>query len=310
MVELDEIKRFLRQHLDADGASLRHIGEGMFSQAYAFSLGPREYVLRLNTHESDFHKDLYAYAHYRTSRLPIPRPVQMGVYRPGQFYMITGRCAGRNLDQRSADEVRPLVSRLFDVLDIIHETDVTGCAGWGLTDTMGHGRFASWPAYLMSLYNQKYTFDWRSLAKHACLDGALYAGLFDEMRRLTAFCPQDRHLIHGDFGFDNVMSDGNRITGVLDWAECALGDPVYDVAYLDFWSKSIRYGALWHDRALSRGRNLRHFEERMRCYMLHIGLAGMAIAAHRGDERDYVRVRERTLSVLLPGRHAPTDWTQ
>lgn len=309
MLALDEIKSFLRPHFE-NVAALRHIGAGMFSQAYAFSAGDQKYVLRLNAHESDFRKDLFAYGRYRSPGLPIPRPVQMGAYSTAQYYMITERCAGQILDHMSDDDVRMLVSPLFDVLESIHQVDVRGCTGWGLTDARGRGRFSSWPAYLTSLYNQKLALDWRSLAKDTFLDGTLYGDFLGEMHGLLVFCPQDRRLIHGDFGFDNVMADGQRITGVLDWAECGLGDPIYDVAYLDFWSKAIRYGALWYARSTVGGMHVPHFEERMRCYMLHIGLDSMAIAAHKGDERDYIRVRERTHSVLQPGRHSPTDWTQ
>ena len=80
------------------------------------------------------------------------------------------------------------------------------------------------------------------------------------------------------------------------------------MAYLDFFGKGISYGDLWREYAEARGLQVPHFEERMRCYMLHEGL-GMAVAALREDRRFYVRARERTRSVLLPARRAPTDWT-
>jgi aminoglycoside phosphotransferase (APT) family kinase protein len=37
-------------------------------------------------------------------------------------------------------------------------------------------------------------------------------------------------LLHLDYHPLNVMSDGRRITGVLDWANVAVGDPRVDVA--------------------------------------------------------------------------------
>ena len=130
------------------------------------------------------------------------------------------------------------------------------------------------------------------------------------MKRLLSYCPTERYLIHRDFGFDNVVADGARVTGVLDWAEFGYGDFLYDVAYLDYFSQNIPYGALWHERAIRQQRHVVHFEERMRCYMLNIGLHDMAIAATLDNERSYIRGHERTRSVLLPGRRAPTDWTQ
>jgi hygromycin-B 4-O-kinase len=103
------------------------------------------------------------------------------------------------------------------------------------------------------------------------------------------------------------MSNGQRIAGVLDWAESRLGDFIYDIAYLDFWSEEIPYGALWSKYAASKGYDIPYFEERMRCYMLHVGLGSLAIAALKGDEEDYVWVKERTRAVLQPGRRLASD---
>jgi len=91
------------------------------------------------------------------------------------------------------------------------------------------------------------------------------------------------------------MADGRRITGVLDWADYGLGDFVYDVAYLDYWSADIPYGALWREYAASQRCDVPHFAERMRCYQLHMALHDMAVAALQGDEEDYIWSREHIL---------------
>jgi aminoglycoside phosphotransferase (APT) family kinase protein len=36
-------------------------------------------------------------------------------------------------------------------------------------------------------------------------------------------------LIHGDFTLDNVLADGDRISGVIDWGGAGPGDPRYDL---------------------------------------------------------------------------------
>ena len=163
---------------------------------------------------------------------------------------------------------------------------------------------------MLALYNHKFDYDWAAMARQPFFEKNLFDEFFQEMQRRLPCCPSDRYLIHRDFGFANVMADGNRITGVLDWAEFGYGDFLYDVACLDHFSQDIPYGALWHARAKSLGRVEPNFQERMQCYMLNLGLHDMAIAATLGNERSYVRGRERTRSVLLPARRAPTDWTQ
>jgi hygromycin-B 4-O-kinase len=110
--------------------------------------------------------------------------------------------------------------------------------------------------------------------------------------------PADKSWVHGDFGFDNVMSDGKEITGILDWAESRLGDFAYDIAYLEFWSKNIPYKQLWLEWAENKQVSISHFEKRMHCYLIHIGLGGLAIAAVRGDVEDYLRVKARLQIVI------------
>ncbi|MFH0727100.1 MAG: phosphotransferase family protein [Pseudomonadota bacterium] len=44
-------------------------------------------------------------------------------------------------------------------------------------------------------------------------------------------------LVHGDFKTDNIMYDGSRIKGLLDWELSAIGDPLADLAWMSmgFW---------------------------------------------------------------------------
>ena len=40
-------------------------------------------------------------------------------------------------------------------------------------------------------------------------------------------------LLHGDLGSHNVLTDGDRLLGLIDWEDAVAGDPVYDIA---FWA--------------------------------------------------------------------------
>ncbi len=304
------IRAFLQSNFDERANAVALVGAGMFSCAYSFVVGGRAYVLRVNAYLEDFQKDAFAREHFVSPALPIPKIVRIDKFDDTRYFCVTEHCAGKMLhDTNNADDLR-IASQLFETLDAIHRIDVSRSRGWGLADANGDGRFDSWAESLMSLYNQKCDYDWAALARQPFFDKNLFDEFFQEMQRLLPYCPSDRYLIHRDYGFDNVVSDRTRITGVLDWAEFGYGDFLYDLAYLDYFSQHIPYGALWRERAAVQGRDVPHYEERLCCYMLDIGLHDMAIAATCGKKRAYTRARERTRSVLLPGRRAPTDWTQ
>ncbi len=44
--------------------------------------------------------------------------------------------------------------------------------------------------------------------------------------------PTRRTIVHGDFRIGNLMVDGDRLTGVLDWELTHIGDPVEDLGWL------------------------------------------------------------------------------
>ncbi|RDL48830.1 Aminoglycoside 3'-phosphotransferase [Ensifer sp. M14] len=44
--------------------------------------------------------------------------------------------------------------------------------------------------------------------------------------------PRARAIIHGDFGAGNILVEDGQVSGVIDFAGCAIGDPAYDLASL------------------------------------------------------------------------------
>jgi aminoglycoside phosphotransferase (APT) family kinase protein len=54
--------------------------------------------------------------------------------------------------------------------------------------------------------------------------------------------PVRLRLIHGDLFLDNILTDGEEITGLVDWAFGAAGDPRYDltVAIMDLPPQDLR----------------------------------------------------------------------
>lgn len=293
---------FLRANFDKRVTSVNFIGAGWLSQAFSFRVHQQEFIFRVNASEEGFKKDAFAYHHFSSLALPIPKVIHIGRFDDARYFAITERCEGRNLKEMDDADILKIVPRLFETLDALHSVNVSDYRGWGLTDAIGNGCFETWHESILSLYHQRYAYEWTDLAKSTFLEKSMYEAFVKEMKQLLSYCPSEKYLIHRDLHFKNLMSDGHRITGVLDWADYGLGDFVYDIAYLDYCSKRIPIGALWREYAASKGYDVPHFEERMRCYMLSIGLIDMAVAALRGDEKRYVWIKERMCAGFVAGK--------
>ena len=65
-------------------------------------------------------------------------------------------------------------------------------------------------------------------------NGVLPAGLVIRNRRVAeaALRPWTPVFIHGDLQVDHVFTDGDKVTGVVDWSEASRGDALFDIAIL------------------------------------------------------------------------------
>ena len=136
-----------------------------------------------------------------------------------------------------------------------------------------------------------------SLFETTILEKDVWEKVYNEILRLIQYCPEDRKLIHGDYGFDNVFSDGENITGVIDWGEVKYGDFVYDWAWLSYWSKKHYYRDLLKN-STAKELSILNFDERMKCYELHIGLGALSFYANSQQDAKYHWNKERLLSLL------------
>jgi aminoglycoside phosphotransferase (APT) family kinase protein len=165
----------------------------------------------------------------------VPVPRTMGVctdleVNDAPFYVMT-HVDGVVLD--SAERAAPMTvgkrriagEHLVDVMADLHAVDV---------DEVGLGNLAKRDGYVerqvrrwTTQWDQSKTRELRSIDEVA--------------RRLAAKLPVQVgvSIAHGDFRFGNCLVDidTGRVTGVLDWELCTLGDPLADLGYLGvYWA--------------------------------------------------------------------------
>jgi hygromycin-B 4-O-kinase len=112
-------------------------------------------------------------------------------------------------------------------------SNVAGTTGYGYFNSNGEGAYRSWNDFLLSIADFR-KYDWERVEQS--VEIFVVNKAIDSIQSLVEFCPEERKLIHGDFGSFNVLSDGQRITALIDWELSMFGDPVFECGNLIFWN--------------------------------------------------------------------------
>ena len=167
------------------------------------------------------------------SGIPVPRVIGAGTTPAGARFFVMERVPGAPLESElDAAELTPeqrhaLGLQVIRALAHLHTLDPGSV---GLSDL---GSKTSVPYLERQIRRMSTTWDRVGLAsKHDVV--------WHEARsRLTAGLPTSPPpvvIMHGDFRLSNLLVQGPRITAVLDWELCTLGDPLADLAWLlDDW---------------------------------------------------------------------------
>jgi hygromycin-B 4-O-kinase len=178
--------------------------------------------------------------------------------------------AGVTLQDLNPQDVPPVLAPTARILDAIAQSDLDDMSGFGPFNARGAGSYETWRDFLTSVADPQ-RYDWA--AADSLADMNIVNRILERLARLAAHCPETRKLVHGDFGSNNVLTDGRHITGVIDWSEASIGDPLYDVANIFFWSTwldCMQQQARYFETQLA---DLPELRERLLCYQLRIGLA-------------------------------------
>ena len=308
-VGLGEAAGFLAERYAGQARDVAELGAGDWSRAFSFRLDGRDLVARFGQHGEDFARDQQAMA-LSGPDLPVPPVLETGSALGGA-YAVSERRFGVFLETLDADRWRRLLPALLRGLDTLRDAQALAAGepaggaaparagGWreqlraGLEDHPGQ-RVSGWRATLAGSVELDSLFTAGEHAVSGLLDG----------------CPEIRHVLHRDLLNRNVLvaGDGSRLTAVFDWGCYGVGDFLYEVAWFTFWAPwhaglaaiDFRSAVLRHYRAT--GLDVPRFDERLRCYELHVGLTHLAYCAFTGDPgRHLPSIARRTREILGSG---------
>lgn len=282
-LEIPKAEEFINTYFKTKGVKLEMVSGGENSQAYFFRVSGKDYVLRVSSNGKEgYIKDNIAYENFSSEGVPIPRVLEIGEIEKGLSFIITERAPGKILGDFTPDVTSKLTPKIIDVLFNIHKIVPLG-SGFGPWGLDGNGKFKTWKDYLIaSIRQDTYPSDGAEF-----FDEEFQEKLKNEIRELIAYCPEERHLLHEDFGTGNAISDGKEITAVIDWEDSIYGDPLKDIARLDFWAEGHGFVDAFKEHYRQSGGIPDNFDERILCYKLHCGLSALWFMAYSGQKQSY-----------------------
>jgi hygromycin-B 4-O-kinase len=273
-----QLKSAAKAFLDRSGAwreasKFRFFSLGANSTVFSFRLQDQDFVMRIGLDVSAYCRDSLV-ARF-AGHFPVPRVFETGNFDETRHYAISEKMPGWELRMLPLNKALKMLPLLSETAGRIHAADISGSRGFGVFDHAGNGVASSWKEFLLSYHRYRDSDQWKKdLAGN--IPGA---GLLDHcLKRMEVFipcCPERRRLVHGDFSFNNILSDGRRITGVVDWQYCSAGDEVFDFATSHFWYGHSPLGKAWFGLFIEKLGHSENFDERFKCYLLKSAIGGL-----------------------------------
>ncbi|MBP7832306.1 MAG: aminoglycoside phosphotransferase family protein [Candidatus Levybacteria bacterium] len=295
-INQEEVLSFLQKEIDPQIDSVEFLTGGEMSQAFGFKSKNKEYVIRFFKWDDAFRKDKFAHDNYSSDKLPIPKVYEIDKYSNELFYCISSRAKGIVLDLLSPGLQIKMMDEEIKLMHAIHKTKVVG-SGYGWWDENGNGMHGSWRDYVLYKKDEVYS-NWEALYKNSFLKKEIIEKIYLRISQLTTFLPEDRYLVHADLGWSNEISDNTNITGVLDWGNSVYGDFLYDISFKHYWSSDSNFLEKYLHSVDRNYFNLDNADERIRCYMLHIGLGVLGFFALSNQKEKYDKAQKRVEGLL------------
>jgi hygromycin-B 4-O-kinase len=275
----DQVAGYVARTALGEATAPRSLAAGAWSTAYALTVAGRDMVLRVSRYGGDFAKDEVVGA-VAAGTLPVPAVTARGETH-GWAYAVSERSTGTPLDDLGPDALAAVLPDLFDVMDAVGRIDVGG-RGYGVWQASRSAPFRSWPEYLLAVEHETPRVPgWRAALAASDVGLEPFERGLATLRRLASDLPDRRRMIHRDLLARNVLVEGDRVSGVLDWGSAGFGDPLYDAAWLLYcWGWYPQWSSVDIEAAV--GRRWNPDPVASRAYQLHIGLGSIGYCATRG----------------------------
>lgn len=294
-----EIEKVLENHLGPGSTEIIPLSGGNISNVFSFNHEGKGYVVKFSDLLGAYETENYVSNLLSSQNIPFPKCLALG--RTSQLaYLIMERMAGRNLSEYSADEQTHQLPEIICILTRLAKADIGSTKGYGWIGADGNGSYASWKDFVVAVNeeDQTGTFweNWHELFRTSCLERDVYDEIYGRLMAYVSYNESNRSFVHGDFQQWNILSNGTRITGIID-GNCMYGDFLIDLAILDRhmpWSEVIK---TYQNKQEKANIETPYFKERLMGAYYFKGLDGLRFYAKMGWNDAYQSTRQFLLNL-------------
>jgi hypothetical protein len=232
---------------------------------------------------------------------PVPTILWHGLIGAQWHVTVQNRFPGRPLFARGGALGGPMLDGLLQLVELQADAGIPA-GDRDFTDYVANVLFDDWDEV------------WDDAPRACAASGPLCARLRRWLQPVWGLRLAAADYAHNDLNLSNVLTDGARITGVVDWDEFGLGSRALDLVALAVDCERLRDHAA-ADRLLARAAQVAG-EDGLRCLLSYRAIAGLAAFAHErqaygnslGDQEcvavSAILDRLQTTGSRLPSRRA------
>ncbi|HLE49031.1 MAG TPA: aminoglycoside phosphotransferase family protein [Patescibacteria group bacterium] len=288
-----DVENFLKKHTGVAISGVTPIGKGEWSSAYSYQQNGFGKVIRFSRFEEDYKKDRFA-SGLSSQKLPIPPIEEIGQAFNNSF-AISPRVEGKMIDELTPFEIQKVIPAFLELLDSLRSADVSKTTGFGSWDGNGQGTKKCWNEFILGIASDKPSnriAGWKEKLAKNKNTYKIYSLAYDRLTNLISYCPNERYLVHNDLLHTNLIVNDNKIAAVIDWGCALYGDFLYDLAMYTLWQfyypsmAKIDFKNKAKNYFKDAGADLRNFDQRLKCYELHLALDSIAYNSFKENRKN------------------------
>lgn len=297
-LNISDVNNLLTDYFGCEIQDLKPVAEGQIKQVFFFQNEGHHYVIRFSDNMEGFQVERYLYKQFASQGVLIPRIILIGSFQY-YYFSISERAMTSTLMGYKPDKISLQLPDIIDFVTKIHRSDISHTTGYGWLHPSGNGNYSIWEDYIEAFFSENqvgFWKDWYELFESTFLDRNIFQKLYNKMMMLSKYSSNQRFLVHGDCHFGNIVSDGSKITGIIDWGNVVYGDFLQDIANMHMWHSQFDFPKLFQKHYETLGISIPNFEERFICVTFLEGLDALRFFAKQGNQSGYEFILNYLLS--------------